>query len=447
MAAVTCWQARPLENLREILDSRRSLLHGEQVDALDCLCVAPFRNHDELWISTPNMDFVPEVPVHPDDTPFRYFGDGMLGAFEHLKWPQAFDPVEPHSYAAPMNPRLKELQKVDDHHGLRAPDFPVDDKEGGLPQFEDPDAAWFSFKGTDFRICEELPRASVGILYETVLSRLRKAMLEVRRIGDEIGAQEFPEGTPAAVVNAHTSSYMYQRHRSEALYRAYGSLSQIPMPFSDTVLWFREFQRILLELRAWIIYMLVVKPRMEDPTFDCPQPVLPLRGVITSSLSMLRELFRIGIPVWYIRRRTTLTTRTLIISVKTVIRTGISFSSSQIFEYANHRTKAPLWVEASHGEPLRGTIQDRLRKFSLTSRPILLPLEIYSPATVGEIERQNPPVCRNHAMSGPDISHVIVDEIPTERDVNSDERQTAMISAFTGNVYGKTRLTRSGLCH
>ena len=77
--------------MEEMLVARGRYDRSALFEATDCHSLAPFPGtKGGIWILTPNMSFVPELPMLPEGATFGYYGDGMLGAFEHLKWPQVY---------------------------------------------------------------------------------------------------------------------------------------------------------------------------------------------------------------------------------------------------------------------------------------------------------------------------------------------------------------------
>ncbi|KAI0038144.1 hypothetical protein FA95DRAFT_1286153, partial [Auriscalpium vulgare] len=157
--------------------------------ASDALCLAEYPgSHGALWISSPNADFVPDVPTHSRDEEFGYYADGMLGSFEHLKWPQVFDSWEPHPAVAPANPMLLQCtrSKLAGPDPLPSLDFlrlsprelistgikaPV-----GLDKWTDDGAPWFSFNDHDWHT--ETFGRELGRLDVSILTRLRNAATE-----------------------------------------------------------------------------------------------------------------------------------------------------------------------------------------------------------------------------------------------------------------------------
>ena len=81
--------------------------------ATDCRRISKCEEMPGFWVSSPNMDVVPELPERNRSEKIVYFADGMLGSYEHFKWPQKFYRDVPHAMAAPGNPSLIYYQPVE----------------------------------------------------------------------------------------------------------------------------------------------------------------------------------------------------------------------------------------------------------------------------------------------------------------------------------------------
>ncbi|THH06856.1 hypothetical protein EW146_g9487 [Bondarzewia mesenterica] len=288
----------------------------------------------------------------------------MLSPFEHTKWPQAYFNRKPHNIAAPMNPDLLNFN-ISDERGP-GPTFPLGPSHS-ITKFDDVDIPWVMFSPAQFVVSQDLPSAQVSTLCNELLRRMCTSMTEVKQMSELIGCKQMTGNTSLDrhALASRVANYKYQAYRSACLYRAYTQLTQVPMSTFDTLLWFWEFQRILLDIRSWIIYMEVVKLRWDNP------------GVITSNIALVKHMLHIRIPVWLLQPAHTVTTNMLIERVKTVVQSGIHFSTSRTMRHGVHTAEAPLWMEAEHED--RSNIQEIVRHLCLTSQPTLRPLKAYSP--------------------------------------------------------------------
>lgn len=181
--------------------------------------------------------------------------------------------------------------------------------------------------------------------------------------------------------------FAYQAERVRTLRSAYDHMRECPMSTFDMVMWYREYQRVLLELRAFINWKDVIAARVADIFFDRPHPVLPLRGVITSNITLVCDMFRCGVPVWWVRPRYTLTTDLVIERLKTQVEPGWIMSTSRIMNHYGMEKETALWIDAPHAQLSRARLHDRLRRFTLTNKPLLEPLKSLSLSLNGDEQR------------------------------------------------------------
>ncbi|PCH40508.1 hypothetical protein WOLCODRAFT_150560 [Wolfiporia cocos MD-104 SS10] len=107
----------PVNSLQQLKDMVNYLAPHTPCQYSDCRVLAklPYVGGvpNNFWVSSPNMDFVPKVPIHNSDIEFSYNADSMLGAFELFKWPASYNNVVPHTIAALINPILLQCQRQD----------------------------------------------------------------------------------------------------------------------------------------------------------------------------------------------------------------------------------------------------------------------------------------------------------------------------------------------
>lgn len=352
-----------------LLAMQRDLTQEKDILPEDCLRIARDVKI-AYWVSTPNMKWVPEVPRHSAVDTFHYFGDGMLGEHEHYKWAQGFNSDEPHAMAAPLHPSVMT-------NALNDADF---FERSGLPCWEDYDLAFDGPGPEDFVSLSNALGAN-GKPSSACLERISKGMQEMVKWVQALSAKELsPEGVTSQTMVAqisHATAYLTQR--CNALVHTVEKLSNPqPTTFFKFLMWWREYQRVLLELRAFINYYRVLKPRYDDPTSNYTNtPPLPFRGVITAASHLLRTAFRVGLPVWYVRGTDTLLMSTKIGEVVQSLDSGMCFERSRIMRYQGATQTAPAWYEVIHDDPTIGSVFQRIKKYSLTSRPLLYPMHDY----------------------------------------------------------------------
>ncbi|KAH9916550.1 hypothetical protein B0H21DRAFT_827959 [Amylocystis lapponica] len=206
-----------------------------------------------------------------------------------------------------------------------------------------------------------------------------------------------------AEVTKIMGEFAFQGERVKMLRTIYEQLCATPMSTFDIKMWFREFQRVLLELRAFVIYYHVVRRRLDDSTLHQPWPVLPLRGVIRQDVFTVKALCQIGVPVWYIRPHFTLTSDTIIIRICTQIPAAGLFLTKTFMSHHGHVEETMQWLNTPQTQALRGNAQDKLCRFTQMSHVVLQPLKVYS------LERvlQYMDNCRTTRESGVSQSHVL----------------------------------------
>ena len=352
--------------MEQVLAARGRFDPRQSMRPSDCRALAPFPGtNGSMWISSPNMDFVPELPTHPEGRTFLYFGDGMLGSFEHLKWSQVIYDKEPHAMAAPGNPKLVFSE------ALHA--FPLHDHLGVLPQFPDPQALWCGFGPDSFEPSLELPTGSVGLICQRTTARLSMVALHAQGLALKLaekwfGSRPLLEGEG---LQWRSSRINFIKAKLRSVNRTLAHFREVPMSTFDTLMLYREAQRLILEVQAWIVYIDVIRPRLDDPNFRAGKEVLPLRGVFTGRLAVVESLYRVGVPVWWVRPMYTLTEFTQIMAVHEVILPSIYFSSDKVIMHGKHELKAPAWVEAMAIDTTMERFGDLVQRYALSNEPTI----------------------------------------------------------------------------
>ena len=124
------------------------------------------------------MEVIPELPEQDISEPIGYFADGMLGLYEHLKWPQKYYRDLPHAMAAPANPDLLYFQPLREFLYPEGQTFFVQDTQRLLPPLVDPKAAWFHLTEKHFTVTDELGYAEIGTVKLEAITRLKKSFAE-----------------------------------------------------------------------------------------------------------------------------------------------------------------------------------------------------------------------------------------------------------------------------
>ncbi|KAH9919953.1 hypothetical protein B0H21DRAFT_895472 [Amylocystis lapponica] len=251
-----------LDSAVDVVLAQRPPRASDVLKATDCRVVAELSSADGIWMSSPNVTWLPEPPRTQQN-----------GAH--------YDQLEPHGLAAPTN-----TQAMSAVTGI---DGPRDD-DGALPAFADPEAPWMDFNMADVEVKLELPRERVRMLRSTVVKRLEAAVQDTVRFAEPIWKEKYgsrPTDTvPQAQERAGRRRFILERLSS--MRRAVSKLDEVPMPSLDVKMWFREARRVMLEARAWVVYESVIVPRLRNPEGRATR-ALPLRGIITSRLTIVED--------------------------------------------------------------------------------------------------------------------------------------------------------------
>lgn len=367
---------------------RRTLATDEKITATDALCLA-IDEANGIWVSTPNAWFVPEPPVHDCKQHFGFYEDGMLGVHEYLKWPQAFYRPDLHTIAAPVNPFFsvfidKEIEKYGCEAYVSTPD--VSDVD---VLFDDLRIPWENLSElTDIEILDFDAEPRICRIRRSVLSPWGAAMREAQHKAEEVAheciADVLNPSDDEQKRKAAVSQYLYNRTNINKLQRVFELLVTHTSPPFELIMYHREFQRALLEIRAWIVWYKVVRPRLLSPDFHRPFPVLPIRGVFTTNPTLVQDFFRVGVPVWYIRKAGSLTTDVFVNRVKGFTSSASFMSRRRLLP---NNTAAPSYLESPFAASYTAEeARKDLEKFSILNKPVLRPLREYGPQVELELK-------------------------------------------------------------
>lgn len=398
-----------------VLDTRRRLI------ATDCRRVTTHPTERSAWISTPNMDLIPELP--PDCPTVRFFEDGMMGPWEFYKWAQLYDPKAPYAIACPGNPDI-----------LFCPTntFHVQDMKSVLPKFKDTALPWTSIRSKDFKVTDAFPVGEFGILSTARLEACSDALEEiVEKVGivtewmgktsvrdeDELTARQHSLGQAETLVGR--------------LHQTYVKLFGGDLRTFETMLIFREYQRVLLALRGWVIYQSVIRPRLLDVGTDYSQHPLPLRGVFTSDPDMVLTMYRIGVPVWYLRLTSSFTCKTVVGKCVGQFSARVSFSSRSVMQFGQHRMDAPVWARPVDDDPTVSTLLERIERVSVSNHAVIAETRDYDPDRASEVSMLEDDTNDLSAMRLDDVgADLPVDVVASMRELTVGHDRTGMIAAM-----------------
>lgn len=305
-------------------------------------------------VTTPNAKWMPEFPVAtPGQVATRT--DGRWGPQEYSLWPQVFDSAVAHHACIPVEDgRVKgvrpgpELFRTVDER-MWAPD-----EACGVPDL--------GFLDQEFR----------ASLFAAV-QRCVEAWTSDRR-SREIACGERLRFT---------------------IQRAVDQLTRLPSTAHRTVVLAAHVQRLTLELCGLHVYYETVKPRLGLSSYVARE-VLPVRGAFTANASHAQELFRVGVPIWFIQPLTK-----LVRIVEVVIPDLISNKLDVKLSYPRIDTA----LEGLAGNPGRWALkmQDEMLKSLLDNElpRLLVPVPEPAPAPPTKRARLADPVRRDEPPPRP----------------------------------------------
>ncbi|KAH8073384.1 hypothetical protein BXZ70DRAFT_747619 [Cristinia sonorae] len=323
-----------------------------------------------MWfISTPNCEYIPELPRKISR--IQYYEDGMMGALEFFKWPQEYDHNAPYAIACPANPDLLYFPTQS---------FFNEDVKGVLPHFSDKKAPWFHISGKDFVVTDVFPTGEYGRLTDIVLKRIREALLEIiNHILDVMEELNDASGRDTLDAIKYEAAMEACENLQARLRCTYTKLFNGDLTPFETILLFREFQRVLLALRGWVIYVTVLWPRIRNTAKSYERDVLPVRGLFSDDEELVKTMFRIGVPVWYIRHTATFSTRTTIVRSVAPLTARMSFSALSVMRLGQFNMNAPSWRRNIAEDPSTSSLLERLERVSVSNHALIAQVQRHRP--------------------------------------------------------------------
>lgn len=216
------------------------------------------RLHERLVISTSNADYLPEVNLGTQN--IKVYHDGRWGAEDYGQWPQWFFDEQEHFAYILRKPNSSDLK----NHPFRILWF-------------DMDLSHFVFMNGSQEVGMLLPS------YARDIFSIRTKLLE------EVANTRCPDGEE-----------FNKLHKLASCMKATtSSLLNTPLCFLDVMITLSAAQRFCLETRAlldkinkWDKMAAVTKPRPVDNT---------ILGCITDRAPLVHLLYDLGVPVWFVR--------------------------------------------------------------------------------------------------------------------------------------------------
>ncbi|KAG1840419.1 hypothetical protein C8R48DRAFT_781765 [Suillus tomentosus] len=224
------------------------------ITSLDARVIA---YQEPLVITTPNMDWIPEL--HNNDLELRVRADGHFGLEDCFQWPQKY--CKEFEYAVCI-PR-KETSSID-------------------LQF-----AWYSPTTEDF-VAQVGTAFAIGTLRSHIVNGIDNLLTIARKRvepwrANRIGKQD--------IVSSMLSSL---KHDINVLRRH-------PLTYRDIIVFVAQAQRSFLDIIAFMDYVEIVQ-RCDTWTSWSPRPAnTKWIGCFTDSSKICDTLFNAGVPVWLLR--------------------------------------------------------------------------------------------------------------------------------------------------
>ncbi|THH28251.1 hypothetical protein EUX98_g5937 [Antrodiella citrinella] len=151
---------------------------------------------------------------------------------------------------------------------------------------------------------------------------------------------------------------------------------------------FCEVQRMLLALRGWVIYTDILWPRLMTPHADFRFSPLPLRGVFSEDSEFVKEMYRIGVPVWYIRPTITFWKGTAIIQSTPFIPARAAFSTTTVMRLGQFNLNAPAWLRVeADDDPTTSSLLEKIDKISVSNYALVGATYKYDPSIATALYR------------------------------------------------------------
>ena len=228
-----------------------------------------------IIISTPNMLYIPEFP-EIEDVGIYLRGDGFYGPQEFTRWPQIFTQSLSHYCVIPAKPI-----KITDRfwNSVLFRNFTKADWTP-LSTSEDRDVEW------------TIVEYAGGFLNKELRDRLSDAF--------ENAVTTCLSGHEDDNANAYALARALRNLGRSALDR----LRNAPDSASQVIFAVRDVQRLGLELHSIYEWMTVIRSRLSTRSVFRPGQYL---GCFSSKPAEVEMLYRAGVPIWFLRTRTSIT--------------------------------------------------------------------------------------------------------------------------------------------
>ncbi|KAJ3475398.1 hypothetical protein NLI96_g11862 [Meripilus lineatus] len=226
---------------------------------------------DDKWVVTsPNSSWIPKIIL--GKVSIAYHSDGHFGSADPIQWPQVYLARFPHFCLM-----------------LRKPTSPLDARL----------VMWERLTEADFSPVLGCSLTSFGVVSSTLQERLRP---HVDNVMNQV--QEYCKAK-----NAKGQRILFT---SNALRDTFQRLS-LPASFRDMNRQLIMVQRFWQESLAWLTWVQDKWSHFQPQPDDAPAPYnAEFMGAYTTDPAVVQQLFRAGVPVWYLRRPEEITSLTVI---------------------------------------------------------------------------------------------------------------------------------------
>lgn len=242
-------------------------------DALDALALW---HNDSQAITSPNCEHIPRPFIFGEEI-LQARADGRYGFVDIYQWPQSLDNLYPYSMVIPVRDAFTSSHPLS--------------------------WAWYTPSYDHFKITDQ--RQGFGLLDNDKLKALGLMV-----VATQTRYKEFVRSKGAANMTGSQALNLLQTLRT-----CWAQLDRSPRGWRDTVAALAEFQRAVLECQAYFDYFEFIDPRISVPPYPPVEVNTRWMGCFATTAITAQKIFQAGVPCWYIRPRSTITSKTIVKSV------------------------------------------------------------------------------------------------------------------------------------
>lgn len=239
----------------------------------------------------------------------------------------------------------------------------------------------------------------------------------------EVVKDSMSEGLGSLEAERRSKELAGIRDSAQRMQHSYSKLFAGDLTTFETMLLFREFQRTLLGLRAYINYYVVIYPRLRDPDTDYSRRTLPIRGLFTDDPLTARSLYFAGVPTYYIRPIHTLNSETIILNPATCLSARMSFSCNREMRFGKHTMTAPSWRRTPKDLGSSSSLLERIECLSVANHALVAVAQRYDAARASEVYGSGPEETLDLDAVGPELPTVQAD---LAEEITMDQAMSAM---------------------